>query len=292
MQQYVDRYLAAMRAERGFSDNTTAAYRNDLVQFGEFLRADRAAPLADPRDVPAEVVAGYVAFLHQSGYAVSTVARKIAAVRSFFGYLVRLGVIAANPTDGLNVPKVKKNVPRALQREDVEKLLAAPAGGSFAKALRDRALLELLYATGMRVSEMVTLQVSDVDLEAGEVRLTGRDGKPRALPLSDDAVRALVDYLTRGRDRFLKDPTEAALFINRRGRKLTRQGLWLIIKEQARSAGISDVTPHTLRHSFARRLLNDGADLRDLQERLGHANLSSTQVYTLPDPEPAREGMG
>lgn len=286
MEQHLTRFLNVLGAERGYSDNTTAAYRNDLAQFSEYLRQSPAGPVTEPDQINASVASAYVAELHRRNYAASTIARKVAAVKSFFHFLAQTGVVAPDLADGLDAPKVKKNLPKTLSRHEVERLLAVAGTGRSAKAVRDRALLRFLYATGMRVTEVVSLHVEDVDVERGEVHLRGRGNRGRAVPIPEDTLLALSEYLAGARAQLLKDPTEAALFVNHRGQKLTRQGLWLIIKEHAEVAGIADVTPHTLRHSFASHRLNDGANLKDLQVLLGHANLSTTQVYATVGRQP------
>jgi integrase/recombinase XerD len=286
MEQHLTRFLNVLGAERGYSDNTTAAYRNDLAQFSEYLRQCPGGPVTEPEQINAGVASDYVAELHRRNYAASTIARKVAAVKSFFHYLAQTGVVGPDLADGLDAPKVKKNLPKTLSRQEVERLLAVAGTGRSAKAVRDRALLRFLYATGMRVTEVVTLSVEDVDVEHSEVRLRGRGSRGRAVPIPQDTMLALSEYLAGARGQLLKDPAEAALFVNHRGQKLTRQGLWLIIKEHAEAAGIADVTPHTLRHSFASHRLNDGANLKDLQELLGHANLSTTQVYATVGRQP------
>jgi integrase/recombinase XerD len=286
MEQHLSRFLAVLGGERGYSDNTTAAYRNDLAQFADFLRHTSANGATDPESITPEIAASYVTELHRRNYAPSTIARKVAAVKSFFHYLAQTGVMPTDLADELDAPKVKKNLPKTLTREEVERLLAVAGTGRSAKAVRDKALLRFLYATGMRVTEVVTLCVADVDLEHSEVHLRGRGNRGRAVPVPSETMQALSDYLEQSRPQLIKDPAEPALFVNHRGQKLTRQGLWLIIKEHAEAAGIADVTPHTLRHSFASHRLNEGADLKDLQELLGHANLSTTQVYATVGRQP------
>lgn len=281
MEQYLNRFLDSLAGEKGYSDNTIAAYLNDLTQFVEFLRTYPGGPVLEPAECSSKVLRDYLADLQQRGYASSTVARKVAAVKSFFHFLAAQGVVVADPTVGLVSPRIEKRLPRILSHEEVERLLAVPAQSIGPKALRDRALLELLYATGMRVTELVTLEVDDIDLDKGIVLCRGRNGKQRAIPLqSESALTALKEYLLRSRPGLAKEPDQRALFLNHRGEKLTRQGLWLIIKSYAEAAGISaEVTPHTLRHSFAKHLLSRGAELRQLQELLGHANLSTTLIY-------------
>jgi integrase/recombinase XerD len=210
------------------------------------------------------------------------VARKVAAIKSFFHYLMAEKAIHDDPTATLDSPKVKKRLPKAISRDEIERLLAAPAQGMAVKSQRDHALLELLYASGMRVTELVSLDVSDVNLVSGSVRVRGKKlaSKERIIPVGDRALDALREYLNRGRMQLVRDPEERALFLNHRGQRLTRQGLWLIIKHYVDEVGISaEVTPHTLRHSFAAHKLSQGKSLQDIQKLLGHANISTTQVY-------------
>jgi integrase/recombinase XerD len=223
----------------------------------------------------------YIKLLRKRKYASSTVARKVAAVKSFFHFLLDQDILEDDPTATLDSPKVKKRLPRILSPDDIEALLDQPNRSRDAKSLRDKAFLELLYASGMRVSELVSLDVTDIELEKRVVLCSGKANKQRALPLSDRAVPHVQLYLERGRPSLLKDPEEGALFLNHRGQRLTRQGLWLIIKGYVEAAGLDgNVTPHTLRHSFATHLINRGAELRDVQKLLGHANISTTQIYT------------
>jgi integrase/recombinase XerD len=204
-------------------------------------------------------------------------------MKSFFSFLLRTGNIEDNPAEELDSPKVKKQLPQTLTPEEVDSLLAQPAKtGDTPKALRDTAILEMLYATGMRVSEIASVTLDDVDLQAGTVRCVGKGSKERMMPLYAEATKAVQTYLDKGRSRLLgANKAERTLFLNPRGEGLTRQGLWLIIKGYARQLGLEDrVTPHTLRHSFATHMLNGGAGLREVQRLLGHANISTTQVYT------------
>ena len=281
MEQYLNRFLDTLAAEKGYSDNTIAAYLNDLTQFVAHLRARPAGALLEPADCSAKILRDYIADLQLRGYASTTVARKLAAVKSFFHFLAAQGVVPSDPTVGLESPKIEKRLPRVLAPDEVERLLAAPGQSIGPKALRDKALLELLYATGLRVTELVTLEVGDLDLDKATLTCRSKSDRRRAIPIrSDAALTALKDYLLRSRPGLAKEQTQQALFLNHRGEKLTRQGLWLIIKSYAESAGISaEVTPHTLRHSFAKHTLSQGAELRQLQELLGHANLSTTLIY-------------
>ena len=281
MDQYLNRFLELLAAEKGYSDNTIAAYLNDLTQFVEFLRTRPTGPVLEPHDCTAEVLKDYLPDMQGRGYASATVARKVAAVKSFFHFLTAQGIVNSDPTRGLESPRIEKRVPRILTPEEVDRLLAAPTYASGPKALRDRALLELLYATGMRVTELVTLEVGDLDLDKDAVTCRGKNGKQRLIPIRNEtALVSLKEYLLRSRPGLIKEPYDPALFLNHRGQKLTRQGLWLIIKAYAEAANIAaDVTPHTLRHSFAKHLLGTGENMHRLQELLGHANLSTTLIY-------------
>jgi integrase/recombinase XerD len=292
MEQYLTQFLAALVAHKGYSENTIAAYRNDLMQFSRFVRDHRAAP-TEPGEVTRELVEAYVERLQQGPdeYAPSTVARKIAAIKSFFHFLFEQKIILSDPAARLTSPKVKKNAPKTLSRVELERLLAAPGQQTGPKALRDRALLELLSSTGMRVTEVVNLLLEDVDWEQGVVICRGKGDKHRRIPLGS-GLGALRDYLDQARPNLARESSPPLLFLNHRGHQLTRQGVWLILKEAAEAAGIgAEVTPHTLRHSFAKHLLGSGEDLRRVQELLGHANLSTTQMYRqVESHEPAGEG--
>ncbi len=284
MQEKIQDFLSFLEIEKGYADNTIAAYRNDLTQF---LRYVEEQLRGDPEqstwvEVGKDTIVGYILNLKEREYTSSTVARKVAAIKSFFHYLVAEGVLKGDPTATLDSPKVKKRLPKAISRNDIELLLAAPAQGVSAKAQRDHALLELLYASGMRVTELVSLDMNDVNAASGSVRVRGKktSSKERVIPIGDRALDALQAYLDRGRLQLMRAPEERALFLNHRGQRLTRQGLWLIIKHYVDEVGIAeDVTPHTLRHSFAAHKLSQGKSLQDIQKLLGHANISTTQVY-------------
>lgn len=279
MQATVDEFLDYLAAEKGYSGNTLAAYRNDLNQFTQRLSDE--AGVTNWAEVNQSQIVDYILYMKELEYASSTVARKVAAIKSFFHYLRDEDIVKNDPTLTLESPKVKKHLPKAISEEDVERLLAEPTKSDTPKALRDSALLEVLYATGMRVSELVSLNVADVDLEAGTVYCIGKGDRERVAPIYDQAGLILGRYINEGRPYLLRDAEEKALFLNHRGERLTRQGLWLIIKHYVDAIGIeSEVTPHTLRHSFATHMLHGGAKLRDVQKLLGHANISTTQVYT------------
>lgn len=280
MKEQILAFLDHLKEEYKYSDNTIAAYKNDLNQFYRYFQSEEPATTSW-EDVTDEQVSDYVRFMKEQPYASSSVARKVAATKSFFHYLFARDIIADDPTTEIDSPKVKKRLPRTLSEEDVSNLLMAPAGSRNPKSLRDLALLHLLYATGMRVTEVVSLQLNDLDLDESVLYCPGKDSQVRRLPFDPQTRAILVDYLEHGRPHLAKEESESALFLNHRGRQLTRQGLWLIIKAYAREAKLStDVTPHTLRHSFAAHKLESGADLQRIQQLLGHANISTTQVYT------------
>ena len=281
MQEQIQNFLDFLENEKGYADNTIAAYRNDLTQFLRYLE-QQDHQYSSWAEVDKNTIINYVLNLKEREYTSSTVARKVAAIKSFFHYLMAEKVILDDPTATLDSPKVKKRLPKAISREDIERLLAATAEGKSAKSQRDHALLEMLYASGMRVTELVSLDVSDVNLASGTVRVRVKksSSRERIIPVGDRALDALQTYLNKGRMQLVRDPEERALFLNHRGQRLTRQGLWLIIKHYVDEVGISeDVTPHTLRHSFAAHKLSQGKSLQDIQKLLGHANISTTQVY-------------
>ena len=289
MKEQVNLFLDHLAVEKGFSGNTIFAYRNDLYRLTDFL--ERQNSHDGWASVDQEALAAYVLDLQGKGYSVTTRARKLASVKSLFSFLVEEGVVARNVAHGLTAPKVGRTLPRALSEEEVERLLDAPARTEAPEALRDRAMLELLYATGMRVSELVSLDTPDVNLEEGNVRCMGKGSKQRLIPIHDAAATAVGNYLAKGRPAQRPEPKETALFLNRRGDRLTRQGFWGLLKGYARQAGIrATVTPHSIRHSFASHMLRGGASLRQVQEFLGHASISTTQVYThLTDEHLAQE---
>ena len=305
LQSYLDQFLASLAHEDGYARNTVAAYRNDLSQLIEYL-GHRTPPVVSWADITSSDLNSYVDSLRsmkivkRSGeekpVAPSTIARKVAALKSFFNYLTLKNVIPLDPAVGLEAPRVAKRTPKTMTSDEVERLLAAPGTGNSPKTLRDRALLELLYATGVRVSELVSFRLDDANLADKTMRVKNEDGgRERSVPMSDKAAECLQIYIERGRPHFVKSAgNQAALFLNQRGQQLTRQGMWLIIKEYAVRAGLNyEVTPHMLRHSFAAHMLqNNKATLSEVQRYLGHANISTTQIYvqphppaTLPEPE-------
>ncbi len=281
MQDQLDRFFSHLKDERRLSDNTSSAYRTDLEQFRSFVADERPEVLqGDWARLNRDNVLAFLIFLRERKYATSTLARRTAAVKSFCAYLAAQGVIASDPAEALESPKVDRTPPRSITVNQVDELLELPLRHTGAEALRDKAMLELLYATGMRVSELVALNVDDVNLETEQVRCNGRT-KERTLPVIGSAATAMEEYFDISRPQLAKASGEPdqALFLNHRGRRLTRQGFWLILKNYADDLGVQELTPHTLRHSFAAHLLANGADLRDVQARLGHASISTTQIY-------------
>jgi integrase/recombinase XerD len=274
-------FVAYLEFERGLSRNTLEAYRSDLLQFGGWLERNGR----DPLDLDHSALADFVSELAmgREGKAPAkpaTLQRKVACLRSFHRHLRREGLIVADPTDHLKAPRQIRKLPQVLSRSEVARLLEQPRGAE-PPALRDRALLELMYACGLRASEAIGLDVGDLDLESGVLRARGKGSKERMVPIGSTAARALGAYLSRGRPRLVGDRYELRLFVNHRGSGLTRQGLYKIVQRHARSAGLdSRMSPHTLRHTFATHLLAGGCDLRSLQEMLGHADVATTQLYT------------
>lgn len=273
-----DEYLAAMRAERGLSANTVAAYRRDLSQYGRFV-AERGEPS------PA-VVSAFVQSLSDAGLAASTVARKSAAVRGYHRFLVAEGIDEADPTVLLESPRRGAGIPKALTIDEMQRLLDAPDLATLL-GLRDSALLEFMYATGCRVAEAVGIALSDLDLDSLTALVTGKGEKERIVPIGGYAATAIERYLPARMELRSGRPDPGTLFVNARGGALSRQGVWLIVRKNAERAGIAGdkVSPHVLRHSAATHMVEGGADLRSVQEILGHASISTTQVYTRVSPE-------
>lgn len=270
------RYEEYLRDEKHASDNTLASYLRDLRQFSEYLTARR---VSDLRKVKAEAIGEYVKWMVGKGKSAATVTRSVASIKSFYAYLLDRGEVKTNPAKDTAAVKVERKYPEILTGKEVELFLDQPRCID-PKGYRDHAMLELLYATGIRVTELISLNESDVSLSAGFIRCESK-GKERIIPLYSAAVKALSDYIKDIRPRLLNDPEEKALFVNMSGERMSRQGFWKIVKHYQETARIEkEITPHTLRHSFAVHLLENGADLRSIQEMLGHADISSTQIYT------------
>ncbi len=283
LEQGVRDFLVYLTTIKGFSVNTSEAYRSDIAQLSEWVAApsDSLEAVDSWADVSRDHLLGFVSDLKAREYAATTIARKIAAVKSFFNYLITHDQIDADPSEGLSSPKVGRALPSPLGVDEVEALLNQPRGKTSPESMRASAMLELLYATGMRVSELVSLSVADVNLDEGYVRCRGKGYKERIIPVYPEAIRALRAYIDDARPKLRRRRDEPALFLNRRGNRLTRQGFWLLLKSLAAEAGIThSITPHTLRHSFATHLLRGGAALRHVQELLGHSSISTTQIYT------------
>jgi integrase/recombinase XerD len=284
MKSAIEGFLDFLSVEKGFSQNTIVAYRYDLTQFAAFVMAQLAERGLTPDDwtsIDRGMLLDFTLRLREREYAPATVARKIAAVKSFFDFLVRERIVERDPAENLGSTRLAKALPMTISISQVEELLSQPAQHSTPEAKRDKVMLELLYATGMRVSEIVSLNVNDLNLDDGFVRCFGKGSKERIIPIHEQAIKDLMTYIQEIRPRMASDQEEA-LFVNRHGRRLNRQRFWFILKNYAQALGIEDlITPHTLRHSIASHLLHSGKmNLRELQEFLGHANISTTQIYT------------
>jgi integrase/recombinase XerD len=279
---HVDGYLAHLAVERGLADNTLRAYARDLALYARYLAS---VGIADPTEVATEDLEAYVAWLRAQRsaagqpYAPSSLARAVVAVRGFHRFLLHDQVTDRDPAAGLTTPRAGRSLPKALSQAEVERLLAAPVGAT-PLPLRDRAMLELLYGAGLRISELVGLDVDDLDRGEQLVAVRGKGDRDRLVPYGEPAAEALDAWLVRGRPRLA--PRVPAVFLNARGGRLTRQGAWKLVTGHAARVGLAErVSPHTLRHSFATHLLDGGADVRAVQELLGHASVTTTQIYTL-----------
>ncbi|HEX2016717.1 MAG TPA: site-specific tyrosine recombinase XerD [Solirubrobacteraceae bacterium] len=274
-------FLAYLELERGLSRHTLEAYRTDLLQFGACLqRRGTTALEAEHADLAAFLAELATGDAEHRGVSAATLQRKAACLRSFYRHLRREGILERDPTADLRGPRKSQRLPHVLTRDEVTRLLIQPAGREPA-ALRDRALLELMYACGLRASEAIGLELGDIDLEVGVLQTRGKGSKERLVPVGRAATAAVKSYLQAGRPRLVGDGVDNRLFVNQRGRGLTRQGLYKIVQGHARSAGLAGrMSPHTLRHTFATHLLAGGCDLRALQEMLGHADVATTQIYT------------
>ncbi len=275
------RFLDHLHVERGLSDNTLAAYRRDLTRYAEYLAG---IGITDPLAADAEIVQGFVVWLSGAGspadkaYASSSIARMTVSVRGLHRFLAREGMVEVDVAARVNAPTAPRPLPKALSMDDVEELLAVPGEGP--GPMRDRVLLELLYGAGLRISEAIGLDLDDVDRQDRLVRVRGKGGKERIVPYGRAAGSAIETWLVRGRPGL--DPQGPGLILNLRGKRLSRQGAWQVVGRHADRAGLAgDISPHTLRHSFATHLLDGGADVRDVQELLGHASVATTQIYTM-----------
>lgn len=273
---YLQLYEKYLTQEKASSSNTVAAYVRDVTQFQEFLHVEEDCDL---RHAAPELVQHYMDWMHGKGKSAASVTRFLASIKSFYNFMVFSGDLSSNPAKGLTSAKAERKYPEILTSKEVELFLEQPQCVD-AKGFRDHAMLELLYATGIRVSELIALNTDDLNLSAGFLRCASR-GRERIIPLYPVAVKALKNYEMNIRPEIIADANDRALFVNMNGDRMSRQGFWKIIKYYQEKAGIQkDITPHTLRHSFAVHLLENGADLRSIQEMLGHADISSTQIYT------------
>ncbi|OME96556.1 MULTISPECIES: site-specific tyrosine recombinase XerD [Paenibacillus] len=276
MKQYLDEYVTYLEDVKGLSRSTIESYRADLQAFMAFA-AER--DVIHPQEVTRTMLGLYMGRLRQQGKAASSLLRCTASLRSFFQYLVRQAVIGLDPTQLLENPKPERKPPKSLTVEQVDKLLSAPDSGT-PQGARDKAMLELLYASGIKVSELVNLSTHDINMDMRFLRCAVSGGKERILPITQIAAESVAFYMQDMRDKLIRDADEDALFLNSLGTRLTRQGFWKIIKKYGKLAEIDEeITPHTLRHSFAIHLLQNGADLRSVQEMLGHSALSTTGIY-------------
>jgi integrase/recombinase XerD len=284
MREQIDSFLNYLAVEKGYSEHTLAAYRNDLTGLADFAETGASKQGTTPSwaNFDRQSMLSYLLDLKERGYVATTMARKVAAARSFFGFLLSEGTIKTDPTENMSSPSVGKALPKPIPINQIRLLLEQPAKLSTPEANRDRAMLELLYASGMRISELVALNIGDVNTEGDYfVRCFGKGRKERIIPLYEQIAMTVKKYIGEDRPRLAHGRKEEALFLNARGDRLTRQGFWQKLKEYAKSAGLdAQISPHTLRHSFATHMLSGGADLRSVQELLGHANISTTQVYT------------
>lgn len=275
MEQTVQQFISYLHNVKKTSANTEASYRRDLSKFCTFL-ADKG--IHNVSEITAEDLEAYVAYLKENKFAVATISRNIAAIKTFFHYMYKEGMVSVDISDTLKAPKIEKKMPEIMSMEEVVRLLEQPSGDS-PKEIRDKAMLELLYATGIRVTELISLKISDVNLSMGFIIC--RDAhKERIIPFGNEAKNALIRYNGEVRESMLEEKDSDELFVNCSGKPMSRQGFWKLIKFYAKKAGITaDITPHTLRHSFAAHLVENGADLRSVQEMLGHSDISTTQIY-------------
>jgi integrase/recombinase XerD len=277
MNELITQFIHYLTVERGLAKNTLESYQRDLHAYCAYLQHEGLTELNETNRMH---IMGYLLHLQEQGRATATLSRNLASIRAFYQFLLREKFIDKDPSVNLESPKIEKKLPQVLSIGEVETLLNGP-DTRLPSGMRDKAMLELLYATGIRVSELVSLNLSDINLNMGFIKCFGKGSKERIVPLGRLAIENVSRYLERGRPLLKKRGQEEALFLNHHGRRLSRQGFWKIIKKYAELANShKEITPHTLRHSFATHLLENGADLRSVQEMLGHADISTTQIYT------------
>lgn len=276
MDGMVEKYFEYLTSTKKASANTVDSYRRDILKYQEYLRLNHISTFSDATQT---TVLNYMAALQKQGVAASTISRTLASIRSLYKYMRSINAILADPTEEIHGMKIEKKLPQTLTSQEVELLLSQPKCTD-AKGYRDKAMLELLYATGMRVSELTSLTLDDIDLNVGFIKCRG-GSKERIIPIYDIAQDSVRDYLQKSRPQIAHETSGRTLFLNLSGDKMTRQGFWKLIKHYKEQAEIrKDITPHTLRHSFATHLLENGADLKSIQEMLGHTDIASTQIYT------------
>lgn len=275
MEQQLQQFILYLHNVKKTSNNTELSYKRDLTKFIVYLQEQK---VTNPKDITKANLEGYVEYLKDNKFAVATISRNIAAIKAFFHFMQKEGMISDDISDMLKAPKIEKKMPEIMSMDEVVRLLEQPSGDS-PKEIRDKAMLELLYATGIRVTELITLKVSDLNLSMGFIIC--RDAhKERIIPFGTEARNALLRYIGEVRESMIEDKTSDVLFANCSGKPMSRQGFWKLIKYYTKKAGITaDITPHTLRHSFAAHLVENGADLRSVQEMLGHSDISTTQIY-------------
>jgi len=274
MEKQINGFLEFLQNDKKVSDNTLQSYRRDIVQYAKYVSGNKL----NYSKITENNIKEYIDYLQEIGKKTSTISRSIASIRSFYQYLVRTKKVKKNPTENIQSPKIEKKAPSILTSKEIELLLEQPKDVDL-KGTRDKAMLEFAYATGMRVTEIISLNISDVDLDAGYV-ICKTGSKTRNIPLGTMSLKALKEYVLEARPVIIKSEDEKALFVNINGKRLTRQGFWKIVKYYKEQAHITkDITPHVLRHSFATHLLQNGADLKAIQTMLGHSDISSTQVY-------------
>ena len=284
MKEYINSYISFLKNEKNYSNNTIISYKNDLLQFSNYLAEYKILKRNNIQYIDHSIMRKYIVYLKKGNYSVRSICRKISTIRSFFKFISREGIIKINPTINLTTPKIEKKLPYFLYLQEINKLIEAPSGNTIF-GIRDRAILELLYGTGMRVGELVNLNIQDIDLDEKTVRVFGKGLKERILPLGNPSIKAIQEYIA-DRNRFIKKKAinrkeMNAFLLNRFGGRLSARSIRRIIIKYMKIAGLNKkISPHVLRHSFATHLLGGGADLRSVQELLGHESLSTTQIYT------------
>ena len=282
MKEYIEEFINYLAVERGLANNTLMAYRRDLTKYSKFLKKSKVEKTSD---ISREDITKFMYDQKQKGLAANSIGRSLAAIRMFHRYFVRERVIAEDPAELIETPKMWKKVPDSLSQLEIEAMIKATKGRGW-QLTRDNAIMELFYASGMRVSELVDLRTDNVNLDIGYIRCIGKGRKERIIPIGKRAREAIIKYLEKVRTKLLKGNFSEALFLSRLGKKISRQSVWKLIKQYAKKANIKrEIKPHTIRHSFATHLLQHGADLRSVQEMLGHSDISTTQIYTHIDKE-------